>query len=299
MEIKEKLEQLISQQLNPEQREAVLHSTGPLLVIAGAGSGKTRVITTRIINSLVQEKISHYSLIALTFTNKAAQEMRERVTTFLQTKQNIPFIGTFHAYCLSLLRSYSHLLDLPTFSILDSDDQKQLLQTIIKKAFLEKRVHVSSLAYQISAFKNNHALNPQASWDDPFIIQLYQTYEGEKEKSKCIDFDDLLILIHKLFEKNKEFKKAMHNQIRHILVDEYQDTNIIQHAFLSTWLLMEKNLFLIHYALSVMKINLFIHGEEQLLAIFLILKKIFLTQNVSTFTKTIVQYSKFLMLQII
>lgn len=244
MNIKQQLESLISEKLNPQQRQAVLHTQGPLLVIAGAGSGKTRVITTRIINLLVQENVPHYALIALTFTNKAAQEMRERVTTFLQTKRNIPFIGTFHSYCLWLLRSYAHLLDLPTFSILDADDQKHLLQTIIKRSFLEKRIQASSLAYQISTLKNNYAVNPKTSYDDPFIFELYQAYEREKEKSKCIDFDDLLILIHKLFEKNEQFKNAMHNQVRHILVDEYQDTNVIQHALLKQMALHEKKFIL-------------------------------------------------------
>ena len=244
METKQKLKILISEQLNPQQRKAVLHTKGPLLVIAGAGSGKTRVITTRIINLLIQENVSHYALIALTFTNKAAQEMRERVTSFLERKQDIPFIGTFHSYCLWLLRSYSHLVDLPVFFILDADDQKQLLQSIIKRNFLEKRVRVSSLIYQISALKNSLALNPQTTWNDTFVYELYQAYESEKEKSKYIDFDDLLILIHKLFKTNNEFKKSMQEQVRHILIDEYQDTNIIQHALLEQMALNKKKFIL-------------------------------------------------------
>lgn len=232
MEQKLAFEQFVEQQLNSPQKKAVQHAKGPLLVIAGAGSGKTRVITARIVNLLLNHNVAPHSIVALTFTNKAAKEMQERIHSFIG-KGEKPFIGTFHSYCLFLLRRYAHLVDLPTFSILDSDDQTQLLQLIIKRAFLEKRITAKSLGYQISAVKNELALDPtNIGHIDPFVYQLYLAYEKEKAASKCLDFDDLLLKIHQLFSKNKELRYAQQEQVRHLLVDEYQDTNLVQHALL-------------------------------------------------------------------
>lgn len=234
MENKISFAQFVEQQLNSAQLKAVQHTKGPLLVIAGAGSGKTRVITARIANLLMNHQVPAHAIVALTFTNKAAREMQERITKFIgANNMEKPFIGTFHSYCLLLLRKYAHLVDLPTFTILDSDDQTQLLQGIIKRAFLEKRMTARSLGYQISHIKNHLALDASNTGHiDPFVYQLYQTYEKEKEASKCIDFDDLLLKVHQLFLKNKNFKYMHQDQVRHILVDEYQDTNVVQHALL-------------------------------------------------------------------
>ncbi len=242
MEQKITFDQFVEQQLNAAQKKAVKHTTGPLLVIAGAGSGKTRVITARIVNLLVNHNVPAHAIVALTFTNKAAREMQERITKFIGNGSLKPFIGTFHSYCLFLLRRYAHLVDLPTFSILDADDQAQLLQGIIKRAFLEKRMTAKSLGYQISHIKNQLALDPQNTGHiDPFVYQLYQAYEKEKDASKCLDFDDLMLKVHHLFSKNKEFRYAQQNQIRHLLVDEYQDTNLVQHALLKHMALDDKS----------------------------------------------------------
>lgn len=233
MKEKTSFDQFIKKQLNTAQKKAVQHTSGPLLVIAGAGSGKTRVITARIVNLLLNHAVAPHAIIALTFTNKAAREMQERIQKFIGNTPDKPFIGTFHSYCLQLLRRYAHLVDLPTFSILDTDDQKQILQGIIKREFLEKRVSPKSLGYQISRLKNQLAIDKShAGQVDPFVYQLYKAYEKEKTASKCLDFDDLLLKVHELFGKNKEFKYARQEQVRHILVDEYQDTNMVQHALL-------------------------------------------------------------------
>lgn len=241
MEQKITFNQFVEQELNSAQKTAVQHVSGPLLVIAGAGSGKTRVITARIVNLLLNHNVSPHSIVALTFTNKAAREMQERITKFMGKRADKPFIGTFHSYCLFLLRRYAHLVDLPTFSILDADDQTQLLQGIIKRAFLEKRLTAKSLGYQISNIKNHVALDPHnIGHIDPFVYQLYQAYEKEKAASKCIDFDDLLLKVHKLYNSNKEFRYAQQMQVRHLLVDEYQDTNLVQHALLKHMSLDEK-----------------------------------------------------------
>lgn len=224
----------LQNELNTEQKKAVLHDTGSLLVIAGAGSGKTRVITSRITNLLLEKKIHPAQLIALTFTNKAAQEMKERIVTFLGTDQKTPFIGTFHSYCLYLLKTNRHILPFDTFSILDEDDKKALFTKLVKQSPLYKKVTPQSISYQVSKLKNQIA-DPRASFldliDNPQVREIVAAYEKEKQASKCFDFDDLLLEATKLFY-NKEIKEAHHNQVRHILVDEYQDTNLIQHALL-------------------------------------------------------------------
>ncbi len=225
----------VKNDLNPEQRKAVKHKNGPLVVIAGAGSGKTRVITARITQLLLEEDLHPAQLVALTFTNKAANEMKERIIKFVGKKSGIPFIGTFHSYCLYLLKTNTHLLPFDTFSILDEDDKRSILNKLLKQSTLHKKSTAQQLAYQISKIKNDIADPTKASFDSVENVplrEIFQGYEKEKAASKCFDFDDLLIEATKLFHKNQELKLAHQNQVRHLLVDEYQDTNRIQHALL-------------------------------------------------------------------
>lgn len=222
------------QELNKPQQDAVLHNAGPLLVIAGAGSGKTRVITTRIIHLLTHHSTPAYSLVALTFTNKAAQEMRSRIAHILGESIPLPFIGTFHAYCLQLIKKYRHLIETPFNSILDADDQKKLIQDILKKNNLHKQFSHTTIAYQISFIKNKYS-QPQEikkNISNPLIYEIYAAYETEKSLSKCFDFDDLLVHTVRLFEKNASFRAEFQQTVRHILVDEYQDTNGVQNMLL-------------------------------------------------------------------
>jgi DNA helicase II / ATP-dependent DNA helicase PcrA len=227
------------QHLNTEQQKAVKQKNGSLLVIAGAGSGKTRVITSRIINLIINENIAPESIIALTFTNKAALEMKERIMHFLGAKAQKTFIGTFHSYCLYLLRNNASLLPYPSFSILDSDDQQHMLQSIIKRNGLQKKITAKNLGYQIS-MKKNSSLDDAPAIQDSFFEQLYRAYEHEKTISKSFDFDDLLLEVLKLFTTNKLFKSRFQEKIQHILIDEYQDTNVVQHALLKQMALTEK-----------------------------------------------------------
>lgn len=224
----------LHEELNPQQKEAVLHDAGSLLVIAGAGSGKTRVITARITNLLIEKDIHPAQLVALTFTNKAANEMKERIIKFLGSDNKIPFIGTFHSYCLYLLKTNRHLLPFDTFSILDEDDKRALFTKLVKQSPLYKKVTPQSISYQLSKLKNQVA-DPRESVldlvDNPQIKDVIAAYEKEKKASKCFDFDDLLIEATKLLY-NPEIRDAHHNQVRHILIDEYQDTNLIQHTLL-------------------------------------------------------------------
>lgn len=244
---KKSFNDFISTQLNSEQQKAVKHESGAILVIAGAGSGKTRVITARIANLIMNENVSAQSIIALTFTNKAAQEMKERIAHFLGSAQQLPFIGTFHSYCLQLLKRNQELLDIPFFSIIDEDDQQKLLQGIIARHGLQKQAAPKTVAYQISHIKN-HAHEPEnleaLYAANPLLNSIFLAYEQEKKASKCLDFDDLMLEVLKLLKSNKEFKKELQETVRHILVDEYQDTNVVQHELLKQLSKDNKNSFI-------------------------------------------------------
>jgi DNA helicase-2/ATP-dependent DNA helicase PcrA len=225
--------------LNKPQKEAVIQKNGSILVVAGAGSGKTRVITSRIAHLIVKHNVNPTSILALTFTNKAAGEMKARITRFIGTNASLPFVGTFHSYCLLLLRTNPKLLPFSDFSIIDEDDQKALLKKLIKANHLEKHVSVTQIKHQISKSKNqledNHEL-----YKNPFFKEIFLAYETEKTRSHCFDFDDLLLTVLRIFQKNKDFKKRFQEKVRHILVDEYQDTNGVQHELLKEMALNKK-----------------------------------------------------------
>ena len=228
-------ETFVTTQLNDAQQEAVVHECGPLLVIAGAGSGKTRVITARITNLLLNKNIDSSEIVALTFTNKAAHEMKERVAAFLQRQHNLPFIGTFHSYCLQLLKRNSELLKYPFASILDADDQKKLVAGILRRNNLHKQFNARNVMYAISGLKNQNIDPTSAAAKQmmhPLIYDVYVAYEKEKVASKCYDFDDLLVNTVHLFAQHPEFKQQHQDTVRHVLVDEYQDTNVVQHELL-------------------------------------------------------------------
>lgn len=227
-----------SNQLNAAQQKAVTHIKGPLLVIAGAGSGKTRVITARIAHLLLNQQIADDCILALTFTNKAAHEMKERVQHFIPAPINT-FIGTFHSYCLQFLKRHNSYLSMPSFSILDTDDQYTLLTSIIKRAGLEKRISAKGLAYQISVYKNSQDTELFA---DQQLKEIVIRYEQEKKSSHCLDFDDLLLEVLALCKKYPQLIQNHQEQIRHILVDEYQDTNRTQHELLSLFTLKNDSL---------------------------------------------------------
>ncbi len=215
--------------LNNKQKEAVLHEKGGLLVVAGAGSGKTRVITARIAHLMLHHQVHPSGIIALTFTNKAALEMRERIIHFIGDQTKVPFVGTFHAYCLLLLRRHKALTEMETFSILDMEDQEQLLRRIIKQKGCDKQITVSSIQTFISQQKNGSA---QPLFLPPFFKEIAAEYEAEKKRSHSLDFDDLMLKVLQGFKKDAVFKAGFQDRIKHILVDEYQDTNKVQHELL-------------------------------------------------------------------
>lgn len=224
----------IKTQLNPQQYDATTSTNEALLVVAGAGSGKTRVITARIVNLIINHHVNPRSIIALTFTNKAAGEMRERLTHFLGSHGTLPFVGTFHAYCLQLLRIHSNKLPFAQFTILDADDQLSLIKKILKTNSVEKQFTPSQILYQLSTLKNNLYASQvqQETGTSKLINEIYHAYEAEKAASHLFDFDDLLLQILQLFSRNQEFKTAFQRHVRHILIDEYQDTSSVQHELL-------------------------------------------------------------------
>lgn len=225
--------QFITSELNDAQRTAVLHKQGALLVVAGAGSGKTRVITARITQLILHEGVFPESIIALTFTNKAANEMKHRISGFLPQKHNLPFVGTFHAYCLRILKRYGYHCGLDTFTILDDDDQKKMVSDILRTRGLHKTLNARTVLYQISHVKNNpDRVHEYTSAADKMIGEIHQQYEREKKASKCLDFDDLMLYVLTLFKTNSTFKEEHRARVRHVLVDEYQDTNYVQHELL-------------------------------------------------------------------
>jgi len=231
--------------LNEPQKKAVNHIKGSLLVIAGAGSGKTRVITARITHLILEHTVPASAIVALTFTNKAAMEMKERIATFVGTDKDLPFVGTFHSYCLRLLKENSHLLDVPFLSILDDDDQKKMIHDLLKRNNLHKQIAARQAAYHISQVKNKHislSTSIDKLFDNPLMPDIFHAYEQEKTASKCLDFDDLILKTVALFKKNKPFKKEFQETVQHLLVDEYQDTNVVQHELLKQMALRNKKL---------------------------------------------------------
>ncbi len=225
----------LTEQLNKAQQKAVQYQKGSILVIAGAGSGKTRVITARITHLIINNHVLPSSITALTFTNKAANEMKKRIASFLGNHHELPFIGTFHSYCVRLLKQNQERLVTPFFSIMDQDDQHKMIKNILQRCGLHKQIAPKTAAYQISQMKNHTAdpgQLPKEHLLNPLLEDVYQAYETEKRASKCLDFDDLLLEALRLFKQHRDFKKDFQEQISHILVDEYQDTNIVQHELL-------------------------------------------------------------------
>mgnify|MGYP001157335244 FL=1 len=228
--------------LNQEQRKAVMHKDGPLLVIAGAGSGKTRVLTHRIIY-LLNEGINPFNILALTFTNKAAKEMRNRIENIVGdgVSKNL-WMGTFHSVFSKILRFESEKINYPkNFTIYDTEDSKNLIKSIIKEFNLDKDIYKTGLIRnRISTLKNNfisykkYIENNELNLQDQIakrteFARIYLAYQNRCHKASAMDFDDLLIKTYELLELFPDILKKYQEKFRYILIDEYQDTNHIQY----------------------------------------------------------------------
>jgi DNA helicase-2/ATP-dependent DNA helicase PcrA len=222
-------------ELNPEQLAAVRHGDGPQLVIAGAGSGKTRVITYRIAWLIRERGVEPRSIVAVTFTNKAAAEMRDRAERLLETWPLPTFLGTFHRYALQLLRAYGDRVGLARdFAILDEGDQKSIVQqAMAAEGISETSFPPRAVLSAISSAKNR-LLTPdlyEKSARDVFaqrVARVYRRYEGLRKKASGVDFDDLLMLSVRLFDEHPDLAERLRGRVRHLLVDEFQDTNHAQ-----------------------------------------------------------------------
>lgn len=219
--------------LNDRQKEAVLHIDGPCLVIAGAGSGKTKVLTTRIAH-LIESGISDYNILAITFTNKAAKEMRERLNILVP--DNHVFVGTFHSFGLKIIReNLEHLGMNKNFTILDSDDVLSLIKKIMKEHNIDpKEVSPYYVRSKISFIKNELLVESELdkffnTYVDQKVVEVYKEYDNVLRRNNSVDFDDLLALPVKLFRNNKDVLDKYQEHYKYILIDEYQDTNEVQY----------------------------------------------------------------------
>ena len=227
--------------LNPEQREAVETLDGPLLVLAGAGTGKTRVLTTRIAHILALGKARPFEILSVTFTNKAAREMRERVGHLLgQAAEGMEWLGTFHSIGAKMLRRHSELVELkPSFTILDTDDQIRLIKQVLSAENIDdKRWPARQLAFAIDGWKNR-ALTPDKvpvseaqAYANGRGGELYGIYQTRLKQLNAVDFGDLLLEPIKIFRENADVLAQYHRRFRYMLVDEYQDTNVAQYLWL-------------------------------------------------------------------
>ena len=224
--------------LNDRQEEAVLHSGSPLLIVAGAGSGKTRVLTHRIAYLLATHRATPGQILAITFTNKAAAEMRERIETLVGPRAKHMWISTFHSFCVRVLRREAAALGLKsTFTIYDSTDSQRLLSLIIKELNLDpKKFTAKAVGNRISGLKNElvsaEAFASRVASDNPYektIVQIYTVYTQRLRAANSLDFDDLIGRTVFLLKKFPEIANYYRRKFRHILVDEYQDTNHAQY----------------------------------------------------------------------
>ncbi|MEW9305031.1 ATP-dependent helicase [Labrys neptuniae] len=227
--------------LNPEQRAAVETLDGPVLVLAGAGTGKTRVLTTRIAHILATGRAAPHQILAVTFTNKAAREMRERIGVLIgQSVEGMPWLGTFHAIGVKILRRHAELVDLKSnFTILDTDDQVRLMKQVISAAGIdEKRWPARQLANAIDGWKNRGLTPAQVPAGEAMSFangkggELYAAYQARLKTLNAADFGDLLLESIRLFRENPGVLAEYHHRFRFILVDEYQDTNVAQYLWL-------------------------------------------------------------------
>ena len=227
--------------LNTPQREAVFHTVGPLLILAGAGSGKTRVLTHRIAYLIAEKDINPWNILAITFTNKAAQEMRERVDQITGEMGGSIWVSTFHSTCVRILRRYIDRLGYDTnFTIYDTDDQKTLMKEVCRKLDIDtKKYKERSLLAQISHAKDElitpdeMLMNAGADFNQKKVAEVYSEYQNALRRNNALDFDDLIVKTVELFQNCGDVLEYYQERFRYIMVDEYQDTNTAQFKFIS------------------------------------------------------------------
>lgn len=222
--------------LNDKQKEAVFHTEGPLLILAGAGSGKTRVLTHRIAYLIEEKGVNPWNILAITFTNKAAAEMRERVDNLVGFGSESIWVSTFHSMCVRILRRHIALLGYDTnFTIYDTDDQKTLMRDVCKLLQIDTKIYKERMLIGTISHAKNEMLTPeefrlQAGGDfhQKKIADVYEEYEKQLRANNALDFDDLLLKTVQLFQTQHDVLEYYQERFRYIMVDEYQDTNGVQ-----------------------------------------------------------------------
>jgi len=236
--------------LNKEQKEAVLSTEGPNLVVAGAGSGKTRVLTTRLAHIINKKKAWPNQILCVTFTNKAAKEMQNRVLSYLDNKSNsVPWLGTFHSISVKFLRRHAEALGFKSnFTILDTDDQKKLIRKICKAEEIDaKKISPQWILSSIDKWKNKGFLPKDVQTNkfnsiEKSILKVYEIYQNKTKDLNACDFGDLILYCVKLFEENEDVRNIYTNNFKYILVDEFQDTNFIQNKWLNLLVNKQQNI---------------------------------------------------------
>ena len=226
----------IYDKLNEPQREAVYHTDGPLLILAGAGSGKTRVLTHRIAYLIEERNVNPWNILAITFTNKAAGEMRERVDSLVGFGSESIWVSTFHSMCVRILRRFIDRLGYDNrFTIYDTDDQKTLMKEVCKKVAIDTKVFKERILMSaISSAKNElilpdeFELNAGGDFAKLKIAKVYREYEAQLKANNALDFDDLLVKTVQLLQTQPDVLENYQERFRYIMVDEYQDTNTVQ-----------------------------------------------------------------------
>ena len=240
----------IYDKLNEPQREAVYHTDGPLLILAGAGSGKTRVLTHRIAYLIGERGVNPWNILAITFTNKAAEEMRQRVDNLVGFGAESVWVSTFHSACVRILRRFIDRLGYENhFTIYDTDDQKTLIKEVCRKVDVDTKVFKErSLLSAISSAKNEmilpdeFELNAGGDFAKMKIAKVYREYEAQMRANNALDFDDLLVKTVQLLQTHPDVLESYQERFRYIMVDEYQDTNTVQFQLVSLLAGKYKNL---------------------------------------------------------
>lgn len=240
----------IYESLNPVQQEAVYHTEGPLLILAGAGSGKTRVLTHRIAYLIDECQVNPWNILAITFTNKAAGEMRERVDQIVDFGAEDIWVSTFHSTCVRILRRYIDKLGYDrSFTIYDGDDQKTVIKEVCKKLNIDTKIYKErTLLSAISSAKDEmigpkeYLLRSEGDYARQRIAQVYEEYQKRLRSNNALDFDDLLFKTVELFKTDAEVLNYYQDRFKYIMVDEYQDTNTVQFQFVSLLAAKYRNL---------------------------------------------------------
>lgn len=239
--------------LNPEQVEAVKHFTGPILVLAGAGSGKTRILTRRIAHLVLQHRVRPHNILAVTFTNKACDEMRARLGDLLGSQGEGLWVATFHSAALRILRRHGKLIGYKdNFHVYDQDDSKAVIKQILKDLGIDDKKNPPQLYARIIENCKNHNISVERYRADPRNIkderlagEVYELYQRALLAANAMDFTDLLFNVVRLFKKNPEILKLYQLQLQFILIDEFQDTNPIQYLWVRQLTAVNKNLLVV------------------------------------------------------